>query len=1101
VQGTLLLAGKLGRQSVNAVRPGRLVYIKDHISGVFFLVDSGAAVSMVPGPVSSSHRCSIRLENINGDKIPTGGERRFGFNFAHQSGLQSFSWDFVIGSVSCPILGGDFLSAHKLLVDLDGGCLRSKTGGKIFTGQLSASPTISAAALRKVPESVAQLLQRHPGVVNSSKLLPPVKHSAQHHLITKGQPVCHRFRRLDGDKLRDAKQIFAEWERSGIVRRSSSNWSSPLHMVRKKDGSWRACGDFRRLNLATEADKYPVPNLADCMTRVTGARVFSTLDLRNGYLQVPLHPSAVKKTAVITPFGLYEFLRMPFGLKNAGMSFQRLMDQVLQGLDFVVVYIDDILVASTTMEQHIEHLESVFTKLEEFGLVLNLEKCCFAKSTVDFLGHRLSAAGCSPLPSKVSAILDHPRPTTVKELQQFLGLANFYRKFIPAAAAVLAPLTNALRGSPAGGKILDWSAEMESSFVTAKSSLASSATLAHPHSAAALSLVADASATHVGAALQQLRPGSSDWEPLGFFSKKLDKAQSVYSAFDRELFAAYSAIRHFRSQLEGRRFQLWTDHKPLTFALSRCTDAWSPRQQRQLSFIAEFTADIRHVAGSKNVVADALSRPPASSTSAESLVSSPGSPATCAGVKPPAAPASSPSPPPGPSSAALQPSQPPAAPAVAKPPAAHAGVKPPAVSASPPVPIFNIAASGVDLAALAAAQLQCPSTAELISSPSLRVQKLDFGGTHLYCDTSTGLVRPLVPDSFRTAVFNAVHSLAHPGIRATKRLTTSRWVWRKMSSDIAALCRDCQDCQRGKVTKQPAASPDPIAVPSRRFSHIHVDLVGPLPTSSAGHNHILTVVDRSTRWLEAIPLSSTTAVACADALVAGWISRFGVPDILTSDRGVQFTSAVWSSLMSRLGVTHNLTTAYHPQANGLVERAHRQLKDALRCRLAGQDWVNHLPWVLLGLRSAPKEDSGISSAELVYGAPLSLPSQPPSPSEAPPAAFTAAFPVDQRVVPLRPLTYAEAVSSPSPALAAADLVYIRRGGAASPLAPCYSGPYKVLSKSPKSFTLDLGGYPEVVSIDRLKPHSGPSPAPAADPPRRGRPPSSPSPAGPPPGRG
>jgi hypothetical protein len=189
------------------------------------------------------------------------------------------------------------------------------------------------------------------------------------------------------------------------------------------------------------------------------------------------------------------------------------------------------------------------------------------------------------------------------------------------------------------------------------------------------------------------------------------------------------------------------------------------------------------------------------------------------------------------------------------------------------------------------------------------------------------------------------------------------------------------------VVAQPSSPPQSIANPVQRFSHLHLDLVGPLPQSSEGYSHLLTIVDRSTRWAEAVPLRSTAADSCATALIGGWIARFGVPQRITSDRGPQFTSAVWSALTTKLGIKSQLTSPYHPQSNGAVERFHRRLKDALRARLAGSDWPAHLPWVLLGLRVAPREDSGVSAAELVYGCPLSLPSQFLSSAELPPTDF------------------------------------------------------------------------------------------------------------------
>ena len=495
-----------------------------------------------------------------------------------------------------------------------------------------------------LPPAVADLLSRFPDVVNEQKQLPPVSHSTRHLIITTGQPVTAHFRRLDQTKLEAAKKIFAEWEAAGIVCRSDSCWSSPLHMVQKKDGSWRPVRDFRRLNLATVANKYPVPNMANFAHNLEDCFIFSTLDPGSGYLQVPLDPEAIPKTAIITPFGLFEFLRMPFGLKNTGMSFQRMMDWLLQGVPFAFCYIDDILVASKDMETHIQHLKKIFELLRTGGLVLILEKCCFARSEVDFLGHVISASGSRPLPSKVSAIQRHSLPVTVKDMQQFLGMLNFYRKFIPAAAQLLQPLTDCLRGGLAGSAVISWTDAMEMAFAAAKSSLAAAAVLAHPITNAQLSLAVDASNTPLGAVLQQRRPGSACWEPLGFFSRKLDKAESSYSAFDRELLAAFSGIRHFPFSLEGRPFELWSDLKPLLLAVRSPAEKYSPRQQWQMSYIAEYTGDLRHVPGKENFVADALSRPPGAipvHSPVLSVCASGGTAGASVAVSPPSPPSSS----------------------------------------------------------------------------------------------------------------------------------------------------------------------------------------------------------------------------------------------------------------------------------------------------------------------------------------------------------------------------------------------------------------------------------------------------------------------------
>ena len=252
---------------------------------------------------------------------------------------------------------------------------------------------------------------------------------------------------------------------------------------------------------------------------------------------------------------------------------------------------------------------------------------------------------------------------------------------------------------------------------------------------------------------------------------------------------------------------------------------------------------------------------------------------------------------------------------------------------------------------------------------------------------------------------------------------------------VGRWCRQCIACQRAKITTLPTAPVQPIHVPSHRFTHVHVDLVGPLPVSSDGHSHVMTIIDRSTRRVEVLPLSSTTATACADAFVAGWIARFGVPASITTDRGVQFTSAFWAVLCQQLGVLqHVTTTAYHPQSNSIVERFHRQLKDSLRARLASVDWPSHLPWVLLGLPSAPKEDHNVFSAELLYGVSIALPGELVDTAEPPATAFLKNLRRPPPVgLPTRTLSSAPPSPGPVQRLIVADFVFIRRGAPGQPL--------------------------------------------------------------------
>jgi hypothetical protein len=355
-------------------------------------------------------------------------------------------------------------------------------------------------------------------------------------------------------------------------------------------------------------------------------------------------------------------------------------------------------------------------------------------------------------------------------------------------------------------------------------------------------------------------------------------------------------------------------------------------------------------------------------------------------------------------------------------------------------------------------------------------------------DVSSGVFRPLVLRSFRRHIFDAIHGLAHPGIRATCRLNASRYVWPQLATDIKNWCNECQRCQAAKVTKQPTAATQSIAVPTTRFTNVHMDLVGPLPAAADGSTHIIMMVDRSSRWAEATPLSTTTAAACLDAFYTTWVACYGVPAAVTTDRGSQFTSGLWSSALKKLGVRHLLTAAYHPQSNGLVERFHRRLKDALKARLAGPNWPAHLPWAMLGLRAAPREDSGVSPAELTFGAALSLPATFLDNAERDPEHFIRQL---QSFIPCAaPIKLPASSQQPLPEnLLRALHLYMRAAPAAPALSPAYRGPYKVVSRGPKIFKVTVGGKTEAISVDRLKQHNGDDPR-TASPPARGRPPSS-----------
>jgi len=453
-----------------------------------------------------------------------------------------------------------------------------------------------------------------------------------------------------------------------------------------------------------------------------------------------MHPRDSQKTAIITPFGLWEFIRMPFGLRNAGQTFQRMMDQILGEIPHAFVYVDDILVFSDNLESHVEHLRSVLQICREQGLTISLPKCEFAVPQLEFLGHSVSASGLTPLRKHTSALQDFPTPKDQVSLQRFLGLVNFYRKFIKGAAKLLAPLTDALKGSKSSKKVLVWSPEMLSAFSAAKSILLSVPTLIHPVPGAPVSLAVDASDTHVGAVLQQQVQGS--WAPMAFYSRKLSPAEGRYSTFDRELLSAYSAIRHFRFFLEGTQFVLYTEHKPKNTALFRTSPPWSARQQRHLAFISEFTSNLVHLPGVQNTVADALSRP--SSVGVSPLVENTQDLPSMTSSAPSSAPS-------------IQP------------------CSPNSWSVTKEVenlPTFKKFSSSLQ---------SCPDVKQMTKFSSLSVVSVPIQGTTILCDISTGSPRPLVPTNLRQEVFQSLHQISHPGIRGSKRLISTRFVWTGLS--------------------------------------------------------------------------------------------------------------------------------------------------------------------------------------------------------------------------------------------------------------------------------------------------------------------------------
>ncbi|GFV22968.1 transposon Tf2-6 polyprotein [Trichonephila clavipes] len=562
--------------------------------------------------------------------------------------------------------------------------------------------------------------------------------------------------------------------------------------------------------------------------------------------------------------------------------------------------------------------------------------------------------------------------------------AVFCSRFLPKAAEQQYLLSEFLKGSKGkkDSKPLNWFSEAITAFQRCKQALADAALLAHPSPSAPFALHVDASDYAIGGALPQVV--DYELQPLAFFSRKLTSSEKSYSAYDRELLAFYSAIRHFRYMLEARDFTVFTDHKPLTYAFRQKSDKCSPRQIRQLDFISQFTTNIVHIPGSDNIAADVLSRV----------------------------------------SAITFPSQ-------------------------------------IDYDCIAETQQTDQELHTLIASgTSLELKKVTFpnSSTVIMCDLSTGTASPYIPKQHRQDVFSAMHNLSHPGIRRSVHLMKQRFVWPSISSDVAKWARHCLACQKSKIHRHTRSPLSSFQEPSQRFDHVHLDLIGPLPPSN-GYTYCLTMIDRFSKWPEAQPLKDITAETVAEAFFSSWVSRFGTPAILTTDRGRQFESSLFKALSKLLGVQKCRTTGYHPQANGMIEELHRPLKSAIKCH-ATERWTEVLPIILLGLRASLKEDILCTPAELVFGTTIRLPGE----------MFDSSKPDDdvvnfvsklkshmQSLHPKPPKHHGKRPVFIHPGLLEATHVFLRRDMLRRPLQQPYDGPFKVLQRKDKVFFLDING--------------------------------------------
>ena len=983
----------------------RRLHIRDRKSKLEYLIDCGSDLSVLPPNFSryyhakGKHKPIFALFGANNGKIKAYGYETLTVDLGFQT---TFQWPFIIADVDRPIIGADFLYEHDLITDLRR--RRLLKGNELpVSGVIRTTNTPSIHVLSTADDKYAELLKSYPALFRPAPFQEQPKHNVIHHIETTGPPVYSRPRRLRPDLYRRAKHEFNEMLKLGIVRYSKSPWASPLLVREKPDNSIRPCTDFRGLNGKTPLDQYPLPNLNDVPAKLTKAIMFTVIDLVKAFYHIPINPADIEKTATTTPFGLFEYLRMPFGLKNAPKTYQRFMDEIFRDFDFVTCYMDDILIYSESEEQHTEHLNKVLARLCEYGLTINPAKCQLGKPEVTFLGRQISAEGIVPKKENIERILKLPEPKNVHQLRRTIGSFSFYHDHIPGIATLLAPLNEMIKGHPKkrDKTPIVWNDTARDAFEQCKKLLANSTRLAIPDISLPLTLTTDASETGIGAVLEQIRPNGTV-EPLGFYSAKLDEREQRYPTYDRELLAIYKGLQHFRHLVEGHpNFTIYTDHQPLTYPFTKkgvSNKRYNARRAAHLDEITQITSNIKHISGKSNIVADMLSR------------------------------------------------------------------------------IEEISAP-INLADIAHAQILCPHLQKWkagTTEPPFPLKGYllqDTENPTIWCFAENdGKPRPYLPENLRFDIFKQLHNLSHPGPNSTLRLLKKRYIWPGMRKQVREWTKSCDLCQKTKVTRHTKAQYTPFP-PSEKFDRVHLDIVGHF-SESHGQKYLLTMIDRYSRWIEIIPIPNIRAETVVKAFFENWIARYGVPNIITTDRGTQFTSELHQAFISLLGAQHITTTAYHPQCNGIIERLHRRLKEALRCHTS--TWSEALPVVLLGLRAACREDFPYSPAEAMFGKSIRLPGEFLRETD-----HTTALPLPAYIEKLKttfksfrpaPFTHHTAKNFfIHPDLHSAARVYLRTDRAKSPLEFSYTGPYEVIKRTPKVFTLKINGELKTVTIDRLKP--------------------------------
>jgi hypothetical protein len=782
---------------------------------------------------------------------------------------------------------------------------------------------------------------------------------AEEHRIDTGdaQPIASNPRRVPIGVEEKVDQLVEQLLQHNIIRPSSSAWNSPIVVVSKKNGDIRMCIDYRRLNSVTKRPIFPIPDAQQLFDTLDGSCYFSTLDLSQGYHQVPVAESDIPKTAFTTRRGQYEFLRMPFGLCSAPATFQRVMHKVLRHENWLqcLIYLDDVLIFGKNAEEHEERLRQVLQRIRQAGLKLSSEKCHLFKKEVSYLGHIISHKGIETSNEKIEKVENFKVPSNEDELRSFLGLCGYYRRFIKDFAKIVAPLeklcitkwNKKAQKKPQPTTNWHWTEEHENSFKHLKWCLTHAPILAFPTREDRFILDTDASHDCIGAVLSQIQNGEE--HVIAYASNRLTKCERNYCITRKELLAIYKYVLYFKHYLYGRKFTVRTDHQALTWLLN-----WKrPNTSQYCSWRAElecYDMEVVFRPGHEHANADALSRLP-QCEQCEIMHEDPKKKRNFKVLS-------------------------------------ESEVKEPEriicrlsnlscdwrQEDDPDIKLIMLLMAAGKLNEHYPVELQGASNvARLIWQ---RRKQLRRRGEQLYLLLENKKYVLIVPEQKRASLIMTTHcSLGHIGISKTLSILKDSYYWPNMAAEVRIRLNTCKACAERKCGNT-GLQPTPLkSITGFPFEKIAMDITGPLPMTKNGVSYILAIVDYFSKYPMLIPIRNVEAATVAEAVFRRWISVFGVPYSIHSDRGTCFESSLFYELCHLMNIQKTRTAPYYPKSDGLVERLFRTVKDMVHATMQTnkKEWDQTLPLIEIGLRASIQSSTRLSPHEIIFGQKMRLP--------------------------------------------------------------------------------------------------------------------------------